>query len=64
MKREIDLKHKRIKSPVNEDVETAMIRWFQKMRSKNVPISRRRLCEKEKEFSFMLGNENFKTSYR
>jgi hypothetical protein len=45
-----------------EDVDTVVYKWFQEVRSRNVPLTGSLIREKALEFAKMLGVENFQAS--
>lgn len=55
-------KLKRIRKPVNKEVDQALLRWFKQKRIQNVPISGPILQEKAEEFSKILSANNESTS--
>lgn len=59
---EINPERKRLKVATNENIDAAVLKWFQEMRATNVPINGPLLCAKARKFAAMLGNETFKAS--
>ena len=53
---------KRCRTALLEDVEEALLRWFQGMRAKNLPVNGPLLREKAERLSEMLGHGNFQAS--
>lgn len=51
-------KLKRIRKPVNREVDQALLQWFKQKRTQNVPISGPILQEKAEEFSKILSPSN------
>ena len=56
------LKIKRARSSEHKDIEEALLTWFKRQRSNNVPISGPILQAKANEFARLLGNPNFNCS--
>lgn len=53
---------KRLKKPTYENVDKAIIDWFQAARSQNLPLSGGLIKEKALEFAKQLGQPDFKAS--
>lgn len=53
---------KRLKKPMYENVDKAVLEWFKSARMQNLPISGGLIKEKALEFSEKLGQPNFKAS--
>lgn len=51
-------KLKRIRKPVNKEVDQALLEWFKQKRTQNIPISGPILQEKAEEFSRLLSTNN------
>lgn len=51
---------KRMRGACNEDVETALLKWFTTVREENVPVSGLLLREKADSLAKKLGNDTFK----
>lgn len=51
-------KLKRIRRPVNNEVDRALLEWFKQKRSQNIPISGSILQQKAEEFSKLLSPNN------
>nr|XP_042904651.1 tigger transposable element-derived protein 6 [Parasteatoda tepidariorum] len=58
----INPKRKRLKVATNENIDAAVLKWFQEMRATNIPINGPLLCTQARKFAVMLGNETFKAS--
>nr|XP_042899244.1 tigger transposable element-derived protein 6-like [Parasteatoda tepidariorum] len=58
----INPKRKRLKVTTNENIDAAILKWFQEMRATNIPINGPLLCTQARKFAAMLGNETFKAS--
>lgn len=55
-------KRKKIRAAKFEDVDNAVFKWFQEVRSRNIPINGPLIREKALEFSKLFGHGNFQAS--
>ncbi|XP_054722018.1 tigger transposable element-derived protein 6-like [Uloborus diversus] len=58
----VNPKQKRLKVATNENIDAAILKWFQDMRATNIPINGPLLCAQARKYAAMLGNETFKAS--
>ncbi|XP_054714193.1 tigger transposable element-derived protein 6-like [Uloborus diversus] len=56
----VNPKRKRLKVATNENIDAAVLKWFQEMRATNIPINGPLLCAQARKYAAMLGNETFK----
>ncbi|XP_054721886.1 LOW QUALITY PROTEIN: tigger transposable element-derived protein 6-like [Uloborus diversus] len=58
----VNPKRKRLKVVTNENIDAAVLKWFQVMRATNIPINGPLLCAQARKYAAMLWNETFKAS--
>ncbi len=59
---DLDLKKRRLRKPIHEDVNDIVYRWYQTAQSLSIPVTGAMLQSKAKWFAEKLGNNDFKAS--